>query len=177
VRELATLRARWDAVIAGHGGIAIVTGEPGIGKTRLVEALANQVQGHADGLWGRCQQGAGAPPLWPWVQVLRRLARRSSAEMLRGQAGITATELARLIPEFDGEDSGTGEALRDLASARLRLCDQVASVLVTAAEHRPVAIVLEDVQWADALSLAVLRSVAPELAQLRRLTRRAAGWR
>ena len=56
----------------GRTRMVLVSGEPGIGKTRLMGELATLVQ--ADGVavaWGRCHDDEGAPPLWPWVQVLR----------------------------------------------------------------------------------------------------------
>ncbi|MGY1773765.1 BTAD domain-containing putative transcriptional regulator [Blastococcus sp. SYSU D00813] len=66
--ELEALTAAWAAAGAGRGTAVVVTGEPGIGKTRLVEAFAARVG--AAVRWGRCAEIGGAPPYWPWQQVL-----------------------------------------------------------------------------------------------------------
>jgi DNA-binding SARP family transcriptional activator/tetratricopeptide (TPR) repeat protein len=66
--ELAALAGAWSAAAAGRGTAVVVTGEPGIGKTRLVEAFA--ARAGAAVRWGRCAEVGGAPPYWPWQQVL-----------------------------------------------------------------------------------------------------------
>jgi DNA-binding SARP family transcriptional activator len=66
--ELAALAGAWAAAAAGRGTAVVVTGEPGIGKTRLVEAFA--ARAGASARWGRCAEIGGAPPYWPWQQVL-----------------------------------------------------------------------------------------------------------
>ncbi len=66
--ELDALAAAWAAAGAGRGTAVVVTGEPGIGKTRLVEAFA--ARAGAAVRWGRCAEIGGAPPYWPWQQVL-----------------------------------------------------------------------------------------------------------
>ena len=86
-REFATLTARLDRAIAGQGGIVLVAGEPGIGKTRLAEELAATARERgARVLWGRCYEGEGAPAFWPWVEVLRAARDESAAEAPAGRA-------------------------------------------------------------------------------------------
>jgi len=77
--ELAVLDALMTQARAGAGGVVLLTGEPGAGKTRLARAAAGRAAG-ATVSWGACRESEGAPPLWPWTQVLRRL----------GGPGITA---------------------------------------------------------------------------------------
>lgn len=68
---LADLVAR---TVEGQGGAVLLTGEPGIGKTRLAEDAADRASALGlTPLWGRCRESAGAPPFWPWTQVLRGL--------------------------------------------------------------------------------------------------------
>src|SRR5215471_2697240 len=68
-RELA---AALSAALRGSGRLILLTGEAGIGKTRLAEELAREARTQgADVVWGRCWEGVGAPAYWPWVQILR----------------------------------------------------------------------------------------------------------
>src|SRR5437879_11569323 len=80
-RELAELRAGLEDAVGGRGRFFLVVGEAGIGKTRLAEELAREAAERGGvALWGRCWEGEGAPPYWPWVQVIRAL--------LQGLSGV-----------------------------------------------------------------------------------------
>src|SRR5260370_17240644 len=71
-RELSELRAALEDSIAGRGGCFLISGEPGIGKTRLADELANHARARGVRVvWGRCWQEDGAPAYWPWRQILR----------------------------------------------------------------------------------------------------------
>src|SRR5262245_1625791 len=66
--EIAALDAALEAARSGYGGVALLAGEPGIGKTRLADELSERAAAQgALVLWGRCYEGAGAPAFWPWV--------------------------------------------------------------------------------------------------------------
>src|SRR5579875_768370 len=72
--ELAVLRAALDDAAAGTGRLVLVVGEPGIGKTRLAQEIAGHALAVGSAVaWGRCVSADGAPPYWPWLQVLRTL--------------------------------------------------------------------------------------------------------
>src|SRR2546427_7675921 len=82
--ELAELRAGLEDAVAGRGRFLLIVGEAGIGKTRLVEELAREAAERGGlAFWGRCWEGEGAPPYWPWVQVIRAYLR---TERLQGVA-------------------------------------------------------------------------------------------
>src|SRR6185369_11252478 len=99
-RELAALRVGLDDAVGGRGRFFLVVGEAGIGKTRLVEELAREVTDRGGiALWGRCWEGAGAPPYWPWTQVLRAYLRAAGGERPT-LAGPGAAYLAQLVPEL-----------------------------------------------------------------------------
>ncbi len=72
--ELQSLRGDLAEVMAGRGRVALLAGEPGIGKTRLAEELAaDAVEQGAAIVWGRCYEGRGAPAFWPWTQIVNGL--------------------------------------------------------------------------------------------------------
>src|SRR5438093_8525598 len=99
-RELAALVEQLGAAQRGEGRVVLIAGEPGIGKTRLVEELA--VVAETDGagvLWGRCYDGEGAPAFWPWVQIIRRYVRERAPEALSAELGAGAVDVALLVTE------------------------------------------------------------------------------
>ena len=160
-RELAELRAALDAAFAGDGAFILVAGEPGIGKTRLANEFGREaVERGARVLRGGNFEG-GAPPYWPWVQVLRATltepssTRTSLAEPSSG--GQSLLELRELLPE-----TALTEGLEpDLA--RFRLFDSVTNVLRTHAAIQPLVILLDDLQWADESSLLLLQFLGRDL--------------
>jgi DNA-binding SARP family transcriptional activator len=122
--------------------VVLVDGDPGIGKTRLVEAFAGAVDVPA--LWGRSPEHEVAPPLWPWEQVLAALARtRPDLE--------PPAEVRMLL------DHREQEPAFDAAGARLRLYEAIGTHLRAAA---PVVVVLDDLHWADTASLRLLVHLA-----------------
>ncbi len=165
--ELAALTADLDAAVGGRGGVVLVVGEPGIGKTRLAEELAARatVRG-AVVLWGRCWEGAGAPSFWPWVQVVRGYVQVQAGDpaALRHDLGAGAADIAQLVPAV--HDCIPGLPIPpplDPEAARFRLFDSMAGFLRTAAARRPLLLVLDDLHWADTPSLALLRFMSREL--------------
>ena len=98
-RELAVLSAALRQAATGDARLALVSGEPGIGKTELARAFARAAAD--DGalvLWGSAWEDGGAPPYWPWVQVLRSYARQAGAEALADAAGPQAAVLGPAPP-------------------------------------------------------------------------------
>ena len=163
--ELGCLSDALDDALSGRGRLVLVSGEQGIGKTRVAMELAHHAeQAGAHVLWGRCYEREGAPPYWPWVQVIRGYIRRSHD--LVG-AGLTrhAAVVAELVPELREHlaDAPAPPALHEPKQERFRLLDAIASFLVQAACVRPLAIVLDDLHASDAGSLLLLEFVAREL--------------
>ncbi|MEV6650234.1 AAA family ATPase [Streptomyces sp. NPDC051219] len=151
----AVLRAEIGRAAESHGGLVLVTGEAGIGKTTLVTEAADEARRRgALVLGGTCWDSDSAPGYWPWVQVVRGLRRAGEEEWAR--AGEAAGgRLAVLL----GEASGRGEAGQDSPGAEdmgFPLYDAVTTALVTVSQNRPVMVVLDDLHWADSASLKLL---------------------
>ncbi|RAO45761.1 Histidine kinase [Micromonospora saelicesensis] len=162
------LRAELDRATTSHGGLALVTGEPGIGKTTLVTSAAREArQRGALVLGAACWDSDSAPGYWPWLQVLRALRRsaddwavaRQSAEpalaALLGQSGAGGEQAGRLV-SWAGVDPGPDAADQEAFA----LYDAVTAALVAVSQHRPVVVVLDDLHWADPASLRLLSFAA-----------------
>ncbi|WP_204801484.1 protein kinase domain-containing protein [Mycobacterium riyadhense] len=170
-RELETreLRSAIDEAIGHRGRLLLVSGETGVGKTRLAsEVAAYATLRGAQVLWGRCYAGAGAPAYWPWVQVIRAYAHDHNTEMLACDLGSAAYEIAQIVSEVRERIPPIPEPPPlDAEQARFRLFDSVARLLIGASERRPLAIFLEDLQQADRPSLMLLEFIARELGRSR----------
>lgn len=142
-RQLSETRKLIDAALAGSGGLVVVTGEAGIGKTRLVDELTGTLA--ALTLRGTSWNDPGTPPFWPWTTVLRDCAAALGLEIGEDLAPIFGR--AEVIDEPDHQ-------------LRLRLFERVAAFLTAAAASRPIVIVLDDLHFADAASLDLLRFLA-----------------
>lgn len=164
-RELSLLMEAADLAVQGRGTTVAVTGEAGIGKSELLHGFVRQVA--TDGVVtavGRCAEVAGHPAYWPWSQVLRRVIDQLEPEVLISTLGTAAPDLALLVPEvaerlpelrpaFGGDDPEEPTRLHLAASGFLR----------RVSERTPVAIVMEDVQYADRASMDLLERIASDL--------------
>jgi tetratricopeptide (TPR) repeat protein len=163
-RELLELEEALEDARLGHGSLFLLVGEAGIGKTRLTQAVAARAETAGQlVLWGRCWEEGGAPPYWPWVQVLRAClraqARGAFPESLPSAAPIEALASELTTP------GGGDLALQPGSSERARfaLFDAVSMFLRDAAEVKPLVLAFDDLHWADEPSLLLLEFVAREL--------------
>jgi class 3 adenylate cyclase len=168
-REMQELRAAIDDTAGRRGRTVLVSGESGIGKTRLAsEAAAYAALRGAQVLWGRCYAGSGAPAYWPWIQVIRDYARDHDAETVASDLGSGAFEIGQIVSEVRERMPEMPESPPlDAEQARFRLFDSVSRFLIGASERQPLAIFLEDLQQADRPSLMLLAFAARELARSR----------
>src|SRR5438270_1124390 len=147
---LGWLRARWSEAAAGSAGLAVITGDPGIGKTRLANEVARRAgeQGAAV-LVGRWYEEA-LSSYQPFAEAFGRYVAAVSSEVLRRQVGAFGTDLARLAPELARRlPELLDPAGDDSEGERLRLFEAVGSLLTNASRSWPVVLVLEDLHWAD----------------------------
>jgi predicted ATPase len=163
--ELAELRGALDAARRGRGALYLLSGEPGIGKTRLADELAaSAALGRTRVLWGRCHEAEGRPPYWPWAQVIQSCARDGDATELAASLLPDARPLAELVPELRPHVAAPAETqAADPDTARFRLFQVLAGCLARIAAHTPLLMILDDLHWADLPSLHMLEFLAHEL--------------
>jgi DNA-binding SARP family transcriptional activator len=159
--ELARLRAAWAGARAGKQRLVLVTGEAGIGKSRLAAELAALAErGGATVLFGRCDEQLGITYL-PVRTALGPFLAACPAERLRALIGPQGGELARLWPELAGRLPDLPAPTRGGPEAeRYLLFGAVADLLDAIAASGPVLLVVDDLHQADAPSLSLLRNLA-----------------
>ena len=153
VGRTAALASALEAVEGGWAGLArvvLVSGEPGVGKSRLAREVTGRVPHRA--VWSSCWEGDGAPPFWPWLQVLRSL---------RAVVGVEAATPS-------GDHGSLGELLGvpaggDAQTARFRRSTAFADVAAEATLNGPLLVVIDDLQWADSGSLRLLRFLCSDV--------------
>jgi tetratricopeptide (TPR) repeat protein len=156
--EIDALRSSWSETALGRGGMILVSGEPGSGKTRLARELIDyaRITGGAV-LSGGCYELEAATPYLPFVEALRTWAHHSSDDDLRAAAGDSGAELARLAPEITSRIGPFPEGPElSAAERRLRLYDGVARCLFHLAAPSGLLLFIDDLQWADQASLSML---------------------
>ncbi len=164
-RELAALQAAMERAVSGKPTIVLLAGEPGVGKTRTAQVLAEQAGSREVlALWGRCPEEPGAPPYWPWLQLIRRYFALNDEQVLRDVIGPAGIHLAALDPELASRlTGGTPVSVEpDAAKARFRLFDSIAAVWRRAAARQPLLLVIDDLHRADVPSLRLLEFVMAE---------------
>jgi hypothetical protein len=140
--ELAALVGTFERAEQGHGSLAVLSGEAGIGKSRLMRELAaHATERGATVAWGRAWEAGGAPTFWPWTQIFRALD----------------------CDPFESFGSAPD------ASQRFALFDQAARALARSAREKPHLILLDDLHAADVPSLLLLLFVAREVGAMRLL--------
>ena len=139
---------------------AFVTGEPGIGKTRLVSEFAEQARG--DGvlvLAGRCEDGLSLP-YQPFVEALEHLVAHAPRALLERHVAEYGESVARLVPALAGRATGAPPVAGEPSeSERYVLFRAIEGLLAAAAAaaHQPLLLVIEDLHWADPPTLTLLR--------------------
>ena len=161
-KEMARLRAKLDDARAGHGGLVMLVGEPGIGKSRTIEEFAEQARaGGAQVLTGRCFEGEWAPPYAPFVEAIAGYAKDADPDALRADLGYGASPVARLVPSLHERIPDIGEPVPlNPDEERFRLLDAVSQFIIATSARAPVVLVLDDLHWADGGTIAMLRHVA-----------------
>jgi tetratricopeptide (TPR) repeat protein len=164
-QEMATLCANFEDTLTGCGRLVLLVGEPGIGKTRTAHELATYARTRGAQVFiGRSYEGDGAPPFWPWVQIVRAYLSDCDIEALQTGMGTGAADIAQVIPEVR-------ERLPKLPlpppltskSSRFRFFDSFTTFIKNVAHSRPLVLIIDDLHWADASSLLLLQFLVREL--------------
>jgi len=144
-RELEHLVRGCEAAIAGRGGLQLIVGEPGIGKTRLADEVAALAAKRGMVVaWGRAWETGGAPPFYPWIEVIEALGGKAAG-----------------APSLDDNGPTRGEsASADPARERFAIFDRVASFLREQSRKAPLLLVFDDLHAADLPSLELLHFVS-----------------
>ncbi|MGD8397660.1 MAG: tetratricopeptide repeat protein, partial [Anaerolineae bacterium] len=158
-REMAALLRQLESAMQCTGGLTLIYGEAGVGKTRLLKELADNAQWRgAHTAWGRCYELAAPLAYQPLVEVLRTGIASLQTPMLEP---LWRVELSRLLPEID---IGDAEAVSlEPEEERRRLSEAIVRGLLTLAAARPCLVLLEDAHWMDPASLEVIRYLLPRL--------------
>ena len=148
--ERGLLLGCWEDAASGHAALAVVSGEAGIGKSRLVAELASDV--HIRGgrvLYGAATDGAQSP-YQPLAEALRGVVEGASESQLRADVGRHADVLTRLIPDIATRlGSSRASARLDPLAERLELHIGIEELLIRSARRHPTLLVLEDLHWAS----------------------------
>jgi eukaryotic-like serine/threonine-protein kinase len=163
--ELGRLERAIQVALDGTPQVAIVTGEPGIGKTAIVTGAARfaELRGARVG-WSHCFEQEGAPPYAPWGQLLTAYAARVDDATLAATIGSLGATAVRMVPELAHRLPVTAiEHEPEPEQARFAFMEQTTALVRRIVADRALVLVFEDVQWIDAASALLLEFLLREL--------------
>jgi class 3 adenylate cyclase/tetratricopeptide (TPR) repeat protein len=165
--EQADIRRLLERAENGGGGLVLIGGEAGVGKSRLaVEAMADAERIGMLGLVGHCYE-MEAPPYIPFVEMLEAAIRVVPPETMRDALGETAGEVARLLPELPRLFPGISQPISlPPEQARRYLYNSIVDFVDRAARGRPMVLILEDLHWADESTLLLMQHLSRRVAEM-----------
>ena len=166
--ERADLRRHVENAVAGRGSLVMIGGEPGVGKTRITEEIAEEAATHRLlTLVGHCYETEAAAPYAPVAEIFEATARVISRGTLREALGDTGPEIARIMPELRRLFPDLPPPI-DLPPEQERrfLFNSVTEFMTRAARMQPLMLVLEDLHWADEPSLHLVQHLAERVSDL-----------
>ncbi|HEY7874738.1 MAG TPA: AAA family ATPase [Actinomycetota bacterium] len=166
--ERAELSTHLNNLAAGSGALVLIGGEPGVGKTRLAQEIANDgiKRGHRV-LTGRCYDVESPIPYLPFIELLEAASKQVDPATFRMALGDAAGEIAKVMPQLRNlyDDILPGLELPPEQERRY-LFNSISEFVTRAASARPLILILDDLHWADASSLALLERVAEGLSEV-----------
>lgn len=165
-QEMLQLARALDSARDGRGQVVLLSGSGGMGKTRLAQEMAAHAEkAGVSVLWGRCLEEPGAPPYWPWRQLIRSYLHSAGDPHPEETLGNGLADIASIVPEVNETFASRQprvEAVDD-AQSRFKLFDAVAGFWRRASRRRPQVLIFEDLHWADATSLRLFAFLVAEL--------------
>ncbi len=165
IEEISLLKEAADRATRGEGGLVLLHGEAGIGKTRLARELRaySRLRG-MQVLYGRCPalfRMDGVPPYTIWSEIIKDYLENSNPEQLYRVIGYYPAEIVKLVPELH-------QRLRTIPQSlpigpeheQSRLFEAVSQFIVNISRENPLLVVLDDLQWTDPSSLLLLHYLA-----------------
>jgi class 3 adenylate cyclase len=160
--QLKRLTASLDEACNGHGSVAMLCGEPGIGKTRTLEEFSDLArQRGATVITGACYDGEWQAPYGPFAEAIVDCSRRLQPAEFSAALGKHASIMARIAPALNDllADIQPPPSL-DKEEERVRLFDAVSQFLIAVSRQTPLVIILDDLHWADRGTVAMLSHAA-----------------
>ncbi len=160
--ELSQLEGYLTNAVRGQGSIAMIGGEPGVGKTRLAQELAEEARREgAIVFMGACYEVETATPFAPFVEILGATARTVPKEVFKEIVGDSGPELARFYPELRVMFPDIPEPIELPAEQERRYTfNSIGRYVSRAAAVRPVMLILDDLHWADEATLQLVQYLA-----------------
>jgi predicted ATPase len=159
------LKEAVDRTIQGEGGLVLLYGEAGIGKTRLAREL--RAYAHLRGmqvLYGRCPalfRMDGVPPYILWKEVIKDYLEACTPEQLYRVIGYYPAEVAKLVPELSQKLRSIPQSFPiSPGQEQNRLFEAVSQFITNISRETPLLVVLDDLQWTDPSSLLLLHYMA-----------------
>jgi DNA-binding SARP family transcriptional activator len=159
---LQQLLQAWSRAVRGRGNLIAIGGEAGLGKSRLVEEFAKRVEAGGGRAFAGETSFIEAAPYQPFVDLLHKAAPQIYSAALDG---IRMDALAPLLPARNAGDGGSSSAPLDAPAERRRLIEALVAAFTALAAKQPLVLVLEDLHWAGAGTIALLEHVARRLAE------------
>ena len=156
--ELEVLRRHWLEAQQGHAQMVLLSGEPGVGKTRLASELTAFARLHGAAVFqGGCYEYEAKVPYLPFAEALRDWVHAQSTDRLQEQLGDSATELAKLAPEIEARLGPLpSNPVLDPDQERMRMYDHFARFLQNLSAAKGLLFFVDDLHWADRGTLSLV---------------------
>lgn len=167
--QLVLLRGRLASATEGHGGMVLVGGEPGVGKTSLVRQIIRDAEQRcALAVFGRCYESEGSVAYSPFVEMVEQSLELMPPDVVRTDMGDDASEIARMVPELRRRFPDIPDAL-DLPPEQQRryFFNAVSSFISRGAARFPLVLIMDDIHWADEPTLLLIEHMAEMLREHR----------
>jgi class 3 adenylate cyclase/tetratricopeptide (TPR) repeat protein len=167
--ERASLRRLIEDALVGNGGLGLVAGEPGVGKSRLVAEIGDEAQARGMRvLTGHCVEMSGTPPYLPYVEMIEQaISNPRSPLALREALGDVAPEIARIAPALRRAFPDIPPPVELPAElARRYVWNSLSEFIGRAAQGQPLLLVLEDLHWADESTVLFTDYLSPLLPEM-----------